>query len=147
MSIFTDATQNDTAEEGKVRLVGGDTLNVGHVEIFILGQWGIVCDNGWDLVDATVVCHELGYLRAVGAPRSATFGNGSGPSWYSYVGCTGTEHNLTECRKSFSSLGSACSHSQAAGVLCSSEHTSCLVCFHTYNAIHFCVKYYCGRSC
>ena len=64
---------------------------------------------------------QLGYLRAVGAPRYAAFGAGSGPSWYNWVQCTGTERNLTECSKSFSSHGNACSHSQDAGVVCSSE--------------------------
>ena len=79
-----------------------------------------MCDYSWDLADATVVCRQLGYLRAVGAPRSATFGAGSGPSWYSYVGCAGTEMKLTECSK-HGHLGSACSHSRDAGVVCSSE--------------------------
>ena len=112
---------NDTAEEGTIRLVGGATLLEGRVEIFLLGQWGTVCDYNWDFADATVVCLQLGFLRAVEAPRSATFGAGSGPSWYSYVGCVGTEQNLTECSKSLSSFGSACSHSRDAGVMCTSE--------------------------
>ena len=132
--IYVDVMLNDTAEEGTVRLVGGATPMEGRVEIFFLGQWGTVCGNSyysyiygygyvysWDLADATVVCHQLGYLRAVGAPGSATFGAGSGPSWYSNVGCTGTEMNLSECSKSHSSLGIACSHSQDVGVVCSSE--------------------------
>ena len=109
---------------GTVRLLGGATPLEGRVEIFLLGYWGTVCDRYgyyWDLADATVVCHQLGYLRAVGAPRYATFGAGSGLSWYSNVECTGTERNLTECSKSLSSIGSACPHSQDVGVVCSSE--------------------------
>ena len=101
--------------------MGGDTPLEGRVEIFLLGQWGTVCHYNWDLVDATVVCHQLGYLRAVEAPRYATFGAGSGPSWYSYVRCVGTERSLTECRKSIYHTGSACYHYQDAGVVCSSE--------------------------
>ena len=124
---------NDTAEEGSVRLVGGATPLDGRVEIFLLGQWGTVCSGyryryyyyryyvTWDFADATVVCHQLGYLRAVGAPTSAAFGAGTGPSWYSNVGCVGTELNLTECSKSVSFTGSACSHSRDVGVVCSSE--------------------------
>ena len=115
---------NDTAEEGTIRLVGGVTPLEGRVEIFLLGQWGTVCDNTWDFADATVVCIQLGFLRAVGAPRSATFGAGSGPSWYSNVKCDGTELNLTECSKSF--FVDACYHSQDAGVMCTSKYnTSC----------------------
>ena len=111
---------NDTTEEGTVRLVGGAIPTEGRVEIFLLGQWGTVCDRQWDSVDATVVCHQLGYLGAVKAPRSATFGAGSGPSWYSNVRCTGTERNLNECSNN-GVLGNACYHSQDAGVICSSE--------------------------
>ena len=118
---FLDITVNDTADEGTARLVGGVSPLEGRIEIFHLGQWGTVCDYNWDLADATVVCHELGYLRAVGAPRSAAFGPGSGPSWYRHVRCTGNERNLTECSKSFVSLGNACHHYQDAGVVCSSE--------------------------
>ena len=124
-TIFTDVTLYDTAEEGNVRLVGGANLTGGRVEIFILGQWGTICDYGLDLVEATVVCHQLGYLRAV---RTASFGAGSGPSWYRYMWCTGTEMKLTECRNKFSFFGNACTHPQAAGVVCSSE----LTCLHKY---------------
>ena len=93
----------------------------GRIEVFLLGQWGTVCDYNWDFADARVVCLQLGYPRAVGANRSAAFGAGSGPSWYNYVGCVGTERNLTECSKSFSPHGSACSHSRDSGVVCSSK--------------------------
>ena len=112
---------NDTAEEGTIRLVGGVTPLEGRVEIFLLGQWGTVCDNNWDFAAATVVCHQLGFLRAVGAPTSAAFGAGSGPVWYSSVRCTGTEQSLTECSKSLTFFGDACYHSQNAGVMCTSK--------------------------
>ena len=114
---------NDTAADGSIRLVNGSGPHKGRVEIFLLGHWGTVCDNGWDLNDATVVCHQLGYLRAVEAPRSATFGAGSGPSWYSDVRCGGTELNLIQCRKYdyYYYFGNACSHSKDAGVVCSSK--------------------------
>ena len=117
--LYVDATMNDTAAEGTVRLVGGITPLEGRVEIFLLGQWGTVCNSNWDFADARVVCLQLGYPRAVGAPRSAAFGAGSSPSWYSNVGCTGTEMNLTECSKFYSLLGSACSATQYARVICS----------------------------
>ena len=118
---YIDVMENDTAAEGTVRLVAGSSSLEGRVEIFILGQWGTICSSNWEFVDARVVCRELGYLRAVEAPVSAAFGAGSGPSWYSNVRCTGTEMNLTECSKSLSLFGSACSHYRDAGVVCSSE--------------------------
>ena len=112
---------DDTVAEGSVRLVGGNTTLEGRVEVFLLGQWGTVCDYNWAFVDAIVVCRQLGYPGAVEAPRYAAFGAGSGPSWYYRVYCTGTERNLTECSKSISNTGSACSHSRDAGAVCSSQ--------------------------
>ena len=132
LHVHIDDTLNDTAAEGTVRLVGGISPQEGRVEIFHLGHWGTVCDYHWDLEDATVVCRALGYLRAVGAPRFAAFGAGSGPSWYSNVGCKGDERNLTECSRSSYITRSSCSHSRNAGVVCSSESSSMPVCLINY---------------
>jgi len=121
---YVDVLPNDTAVEGSVRLVGGTTPLEGRVEVILLGHWGTVCDRNWDLADATVVCRQLGYPRAVEAPRSDIFGAGSGPSWYSSVRCAGTEGNLTECHNFDSTSGSACPHSRDAGVVCSGQSQS-----------------------
>ena len=127
--IPIDVTSNDTATERAVRLVGGDSLLEGRVEIFLLGQWRTVCDYNWDFADATVVCRQLGYPRAIEALRYAAFGAGSGPSWYTNLYCTGTEHNLTECSKSTSNFGSACFHSRDAGAVCSSKCSCTIIIF------------------
>uniref|UniRef100_A0A669E7K0 SRCR domain-containing protein n=1 Tax=Oreochromis niloticus TaxID=8128 RepID=A0A669E7K0_ORENI len=117
----TTPVGNSTAVEGEVRLVNGNSSCSGRVEIFHSGQWGTVCDDAWGLVDAQVVCRQLGCGRVFSAPTNARFGQGSGPIWLDEVTCTGSESKLSECRhEGFGSHD--CAHSEDAGVVCEGKY-------------------------
>ena len=101
------------------RLVGGNSSNEGRVEVYYNHQWGTVCDDGWDDIDAGVVCRQLGFGSSGTAIGSAGFGQGSGPIWLSSVTCTGSESQLTSCGHLGVGVTSSCLHDEDAGVKCS----------------------------
>ena len=53
----------ETEFEYPVRLYNGQRSSEGTVEVFMndTQQWGMVCDYGWGMPDANVVCRMLGY--------------------------------------------------------------------------------------
>ncbi|NWZ10644.1 DMBT1 protein, partial [Agelaius phoeniceus] len=90
----------------------------GRVEISHSGGRGTVCDNGWDLRDAQVVCRQLGCGAAVSATSGASFGQGSGSIYLDYVSCAGWESSIFQC--SHRGWGvHTCDHRKDAGVVCS----------------------------
>uniref|UniRef100_A0A668RZA0 SRCR domain-containing protein n=1 Tax=Oreochromis aureus TaxID=47969 RepID=A0A668RZA0_OREAU len=104
---------------GPIRLTGsGSTRCSGRVEVYHNNSWGTVCDDGWDLNDAEVVCRQLNCGSALEVPQSAHFGAGTGQIWLDHVTCSGNESSLTECQHS--GFGSnTCEHGQDAAVICS----------------------------
>ncbi|XP_072051705.1 scavenger receptor cysteine-rich domain-containing protein DMBT1-like [Amphiura filiformis] len=108
---------NPTTEQDVIRLVGGSSLNEGRVEVLVNGVWGSVCDDFWDINDASVACRQLGFPSAISAHGSAVFGRSSGPILLDDLECLGDEASLQECSSADSHN---CGHSEDAGVICQS---------------------------
>uniref|UniRef100_A0A8D2IP06 Soluble scavenger receptor cysteine-rich domain-containing protein SSC5D n=1 Tax=Varanus komodoensis TaxID=61221 RepID=A0A8D2IP06_VARKO len=100
-----------------VRLTGGPGSCAGRVEVLYKGHWGTICDDGWDLVDAAVVCRELGCGAPLLSPGNARYGPGSGPIWLDDVNCTGAEFTLRRCRSQPWGKHN-CNHHEDASVIC-----------------------------
>lgn len=69
------------------------------MELLINERWGTVLhDNFWDLVDARVVCQQLGYQTAIIELDNYFDGFESGQIWMSHVQCTGNEISISTCK-------------------------------------------------
>ncbi|XP_065913214.1 neurotrypsin-like [Dysidea avara] len=109
------------AVRAPVRLTNGDNQFEGRVEVYYGGQWGTVCDDNWDIVDANVVCYQLGFGKAHRVYTRGYFGSGSStmPIWLDGVQCTAGDRYLSECRHN-GWRNNDCSHSEDVGLVCDS---------------------------
>ena len=127
-----------------IRLVGGDGDYKGSIEVFYNNHCDSVCDDFWDINDAQVVCHQLGFAYAVAAIDHSEFiiparevylrhsfcllflhllhsiFPSSDPIWLDDVVCLGTEPSLANCSASDCGVTN-CDHYGCAGVICTSE--------------------------
>ena len=88
------------------------------MEVNYNGEWGTVCDDGWDDTDAGVVCRQLGFGSTGISVYSANFGQGSGNILLDNVLCTGNEPILARCGHLGVSITRSCSHYNDVGVKC-----------------------------
>ena len=88
------------------------------MEVYHNGEWSTVCDDGWDLDDAQVVCNELGLGPAIAARHNVSYGQGDGKIWLDNLKYIGTELRIRMCSHSGWGVKN-CNHSKDAGVQCS----------------------------
>ena len=67
-NVFCASLIDIPADPHPIRLMGGGNSTEGRVEIYYNGEWGTICDRGWDMDDANVACRSLGFPGAAAAP-------------------------------------------------------------------------------
>lgn len=91
--------------ENQIRLAGGRTPYEGRVEVFAkrngTQRWGTVCSDNWGIMEALVVCRQLGLGFADHAVQDTWFWEGDRSAdevAMSGVKCSGAELSLFQCR-------------------------------------------------
>ena len=116
--------------------MNGHISSEGRVEVYINGEWGTVCDDGWDILDGKVACIQLGYqnvskvaismhnfslfihrrpLSLQQVEKEAHYGKGSGSILLGGLECIGNETSLIQCPMHRRKI---CQHIHDAGVVC-----------------------------
>ena len=108
----SDAPDLNATMNGMARLVGG--ASEGRLEVFHEGEWGNVCGDGFDHVDATVACRQLGYRQG---QFTATAGDNP-VTWIRDMQCDGDEPHLMWCRAELWDAGT-CEPWDAVHIACS----------------------------
>ena len=106
--------------DAAVRLNGATNKLEGRVEILYQGIWGTICDEGWDDIDANVVCRELGYYNGT-TTTQAQLNVINDPVWLNQVVCLGNESKLSHCMHNGAGNVGNCSHMQDVGVQCNAH--------------------------
>lgn len=118
LAVLLAARQVYCQDTGVVRLVNGASSHEGRVEVFAFGVWGTVCDDGFDINEANVICRMLGYPDALNSYSRAYFGQGRGRIVMDELHCAGDERSLFDCPINVTIGTHDCSHREDAGVEC-----------------------------
>ncbi|XP_033235622.1 protein bark beetle isoform X2 [Drosophila pseudoobscura] len=121
IDMETEVIPSDGVPRIPVRLVGGAGANEGRLQMYIKGRWGTVCDYGWSVLNAALVCHQLGYslnpqdwrLLRSQLPSAGT----SEDILVANVRCTLQDKDVTKCRAEYE-FENTCSHENDVGLRC-----------------------------
>ncbi|XP_031833217.2 C-type lectin domain-containing protein bark beetle [Nomia melanderi] len=110
--------------ELSVRLLGGKTNLEGRLQVKVGDKWGTVCNYGWTIRDAALVCHQLGltldpdnwlmersHIPSAGINEDIILSN---------VRCTEDDNDISKCRaETQQNFENSCTHENDVGVRCS----------------------------
>ncbi|XP_052271420.1 scavenger receptor cysteine-rich type 1 protein M130-like [Dreissena polymorpha] len=98
----------------EIRLVNGSSNNDGRVEIKVFDTWGTVCDDGFGIEEALVICKMLGFPYAVGFNTS--YLEGTGPIFVDDMACGSESSHINDC---YYVTKHNCHHTEDTLVTCS----------------------------
>ncbi|XP_053386930.1 uncharacterized protein LOC123542087 [Mercenaria mercenaria] len=99
-----------------VRLVGGESISRGRVEILSMDTWGTICDHSFGMNEADVICSMVGFPPAVMYYTSAYYGEGTGPIFVDELNCGENTSHINNC--TYNTYDS-CGHADDISVVCS----------------------------
>ncbi|XP_076766657.1 C-type lectin domain-containing protein bark beetle [Xylocopa sonorina] len=111
-------------ESVPVRLLGGKTNLEGRLQVKMNEKWGTVCNYGWTIRDAALVCHQLGLTLDPDnwlMERSQIPNAGINEDIVlSNVRCTEDDNDISKCRaETEQNFEHSCTHENDVGVRCS----------------------------
>ncbi|XP_050673785.1 protein bark beetle isoform X2 [Leptidea sinapis] len=128
-TIYETDTEIDITTPGyvepviPVRLLGGRTQYEGRLQVRLDGEWGTVCNYKWNIINAALVCNQLGlvlnpddwFLEPNEIPNAGTTEN----IILSNVECTEFDNDITKCKaETIDSFENSCTHENDVGIRC-----------------------------
>ncbi|KAG6445644.1 protein bark beetle isoform X2 [Manduca sexta] len=106
-----------------IRLLGGRTQNEGRLQVRIDDRWGTVCNYKWNIINAALVCNQLGlalnpedwFLEPNEIPSAGI----SEEIILSNVQCTEFDTDITKCKaETRDNFENSCTHDNDVGIRC-----------------------------
>ncbi|KAK2577430.1 hypothetical protein KPH14_003537 [Odynerus spinipes] len=123
-SLLEEAPQPSPMDTIPVRLLGGKTNLEGRLQVRIGEKWGTVCNYGWTMLDASIVCHQLGltldpdnwFIERSQIPNAGI----NEDILLTNVRCTEGDNDISKCRaETVDDFENSCTHENDVGVRCS----------------------------
>ncbi|XP_047509687.1 protein bark beetle isoform X2 [Pieris napi] len=106
-----------------IRLLGGKTQFEGRLQVRVDGKWGTVCNYKWNIINAALVCNQLGlalnpedwFLEPNEIPNAGL----TEDVVLSNVECTEFDNDITKCKaETIDSFENSCTHENDVGIRC-----------------------------
>ena len=93
-----------------------DSATSGLLEVYRGNTWGVVCDDGFDMIAANVACKQLGYQNAASYETSPDTGKVN--YHVDGVSCTSEDRRIQECAQNQPGVFDCSAHANS-GITCS----------------------------